>query len=186
MNRLRKAAGVSIALIGVAGSAALFVAPREPVYEGKTLAEWLFEIEVTSFALTNSLPMPHDYGGNFYGRFRERARLKQTQAIQTIRRIGNNAVPALERMVRTRDLSLKATVISLLDRQSIIHVNITRADSFHEWAISGFRILGADARSAVPQLLEATRSDDPAVSKCAKSALEVVQSGTGAVGRKQQ
>jgi len=169
------------AIIGVLMSAALLLSPREPVYEGKTLPEWLFVIEVTSFSLTNSFCVT-DYGYPPLSAFRERARSRQTQAIQTIREIGTNAVPALERMVRTRDSFLKATVISLLDTQSIIDVDITRAASFHERAISGFRILGADARAAVPWLLQATRSDDPAVSKCAKRALQAVEGAITVAG----
>jgi hypothetical protein len=100
----------------------------EPVYEGKRLSVWL-----------NS-----DTGRGESG--------------EVVRQIGTNAIPTLLRLLRTKDSALKVKLMDLLQRQHIIKIEYTPAETWHFRAAYAFGVLGTNAQTAVPALI--TIADD--------------------------
>jgi HEAT repeat protein len=112
--------------------------PSEPVYKGKALSAWV--------ALYN-LPYHADSK-------RDGSVQKNPEARDAITQIGTKAIPTLLRMLRAKDSTLKTNIMGLLARQHIIKVSARPAYFWNNAASVAFSILGTNAQSAVPQLLE--------------------------------
>jgi HEAT repeat protein len=112
------------------------VPSREPMIDGKPLSFWLDQYSVT---LTG--------GGE--GRMAQREK-----AEGAIRQLGTNAIPQLLQMLREQDGRLKAKLLELFQKQRFIRISYKPAWVRNYEAELGFRILGADARQAVPALVE--------------------------------
>jgi hypothetical protein len=129
-------------LLAVAGGIAwlAFRSPAEPVYNGKALSVWLqnFNSDVVD------------------GR----------EAEDAVRHIGTNAIPTLLSMLRAKDSGLKIRFIRLLARQNWIKIKVTLAADRNYAACSAFEVLGADAKSAVPELIQIYGQDISTESKC--------------------
>ena len=108
---------------------------REPVYQRKPLSSWLVQYS------TNHRP------GRPNGQLEE-------QAETAICQIGTNAIPTLLRMLRAKDSALKVRLMDLVGRQHIINVEHAGADFWNVEAAYGFRLLGTNAQSALPALIE--------------------------------
>lgn len=120
-----------VLFFGVVGAVAwLAVRAREPepVYQGKSLSEWV----------TN-------YNGNF---------VRWEDMTEAVRQMGTNAIPTLLRKMRARDTRLKDQLIALARKQHVIKVSHTPASVLNEEGERGFLALGADGRDAVPALAE--------------------------------
>ncbi len=157
MNRRRR-----LLLLAVCASAATLAAavlwlwPREPVYEGKTLSEWLMVNAVTPTGARNS-----------------EAEAKATEAV---RQIGTNALPLLLKWLdyqrpawkdklQRQLFKLPAGLQSRLFRIRFIQNRLFWPDRRPGAAIHGFRMLGEAASPAIPELtrrLNARRPDAPA------------------------
>jgi hypothetical protein len=147
---MRKRAKIALAallaaVLAVVGWQVLRPQEREPVYQGKGLREWLAE--------------------NGYAWARQDAHAQEiTQA--AIRHIGTNAIPILLDMLRRKDSSLVSILIPFWDRHIMSsHYPLpawvrcpswyqNKALVFNLRALKGFEVLGADARQAVPALIE--------------------------------
>ncbi len=137
MKRGRAIAWVGLLAVIAAVAACLALRPREPVYQGKRLSEWLHELDKDTFT--------------------KESRARATEAV---RRIGTNGIPFLERMLRS-DPWLRRTLIELSGKQSVIHLHLTTAEERRRLALEGIKALGALARPLIPKLIEMLKDDDP-------------------------
>lgn len=76
------------------------------------------------------------------------------QANEAVRQIGSNAIPTLLRLLLKRDSATKLKLMNLVQRQHIIKFDSTLAEVWNNAAEKGFQVLGAQAESAVPSLIE--------------------------------
>ena len=102
----------------------------EPVYKGKPLSRWLLDVTAT---------------GGPEGL--ENAR-------EAMRHMGTNALPTLLRMLQVKDSPLKAALVRLNYEQRIMNFRINSDVGWNHAGIVGFSILGTNAQSAVPALIE--------------------------------
>src|SRR5579871_1016636 len=72
-------------------------APREPVYQGKRLSEWLKDAN----DINGETPVP--------------------DAVNAIKAIGTNAVPFLIQMLQYKDSPLKFKLMKLADKQDFVN-----------------------------------------------------------------
>jgi len=129
---------------------------HEPVYQGKPLSQ----------CLAPSLSDADRGMMNWEARHLE--------ADNAVRQAGTNALPTLLRMLRAKASPLKLWFIDLAQRQHIIATRIryASAEEQNDAAQRAFKVLGAEARSAVPALLEiASRNISPASHYAAIDAL---------------
>ncbi len=107
--------------------------PREPVYQGRQLSEWL--------ELHNSANPT-----------------EQMAAEAALAQMGESVVPALMRIAQLRDSRLKDWVQKLADRQSVVEIDFTPAFVRRARAERALCTLGPAAHRAVPQLIEMLRA----------------------------
>jgi HEAT repeat protein len=102
--------------------------PRDPVYRGEPLSQWLNEYDPR--ILINN----------------------KGEVDDAIRNIGTNAIPTLLGMLRSKDNAIKAAALKDVERTDLIWV--TLAEERNAEAARGFEALGASAKDAVPALIE--------------------------------
>lgn len=120
------------ALVAAAVAALYWLRPLpEPVYQGRRLSKWLTVYDTVS---PTSPPFTSQ------------------DAAEAIRHMGTNAIPTLLRMIAAHDSALKIRVMEILRKQTFIKVSHVNADNLSCQAREGFKVLGADACSAVPAL----------------------------------
>ena len=125
-------------------------APPEPRYEGRTLTEWLGEMELTD-------------GGGYLS----------ASAKKAIRSMGTNALPYLLWMIETeKDSPAKNLANRLLEKQSVIRFRFTSYSDGWGPGAFGFDSLGETAAPAVPQLMKLL--ENPHTSLQARFALTCV------------
>jgi hypothetical protein len=130
-NRLWKLLGLVTAGL-VAGSAGWHWSSREPVYQGKPLSFWVQQLPLR-WTVSNDLP-----------------------AVKALRQIGTNAVPYLLDTIRSGYPAYKtrlARVTTQLNRElPFLHLHVV--SEFERWhrSFRALRVLGNDARPAIPEL----------------------------------
>lgn len=117
-----------IAIVGVVVWQAAQRREPEPAYRGKTLSSWLRGY-VTSPYLAQ-------------------------ECDEAVVQAGTNAFPTLLRLLRAKDAGLRARLIVLLQRQHIIKIELTPAAAWNAAASSAFWLLGTNAQTAVPALIQ--------------------------------
>ncbi len=128
MTKSRRIAGLAL-LVGIAiGLAIDATRPREPVYQGRTLSEWLADL--------NGNPDGEAWGN----------------ASEALHQIGSNAVPQIREMLRAEDSTAKQRLNGLLNRQSLIRFRFKSARDAHVVAMSACVALGPAAKEALPDL----------------------------------
>jgi hypothetical protein len=115
--------------------------PSEPIYQGKPLSSWMKGY---------MMPDPPTF---------ELLEPQRQAADKALRHLGTNAIPTLLRMLRVRDSALKVKLMNLAQRQHIIKIGYTPAKDWNLAAQTGFFVLGAEAQSAVPALIEIVNQD---------------------------
>ena len=128
MNKRRRV-GLCICL-GLVISAAAFIAlsPREPVYQGKRLSDWLRDLDDNTLAADS-----------------------RNRAVDAVRQIGSNCVPTLVELLHSSDSWLKRKLMDLVGNQSRIRFHFTTAQERRGWAIRGIEVLGP---AAIPMLID--------------------------------
>ena len=128
MNKRRRV-GLCICL-GLVISAAAFIAlsPREPVYQGKRLSDWLRDLDDNTLAADS-----------------------RNRAVDAVRQIGSNCLPTLAEMLHSSDSWPKRKLIDLVGNQSRIRFHFTTAQERRGWAIQGIEVLGP---AAIPMLID--------------------------------
>ena len=104
--------------------------PEEPVYQGKTLTEWLIVCVL-------------------HGSTKEEVK----QAELAVRNIGTNGIPTLLRMIQASDSNPRFKLQALAEKLPFIRSNFAHAGHMRYMASLGFKTLGEDAKGAVPELL---------------------------------
>ena len=129
--------------------------PREPVFEGRTLSSWLERHVPTSAA-----DPPYNSPG-------------WRKADEALRRIGTNAIPTLLEMISARDRPpFVRKLMEFARRRGWTHWSYRYAMSRHEEAEYAFQVLGANAVSAVPELIRIYEANlSPSSQRCAALAL---------------
>jgi hypothetical protein len=107
---------------------------REPVYEGRTLSSWL------DHHVSSSAAVP-PYGSEGWNK-----------AEEALRAIGTNGIPVLVDMLRAKDPP--KLVMKAAERQGWTRLQEGAAWRRHEEAEYAFHLLGTNAASAVPDLIE--------------------------------
>lgn len=155
MKRSIKWIGILIVGVVLVSLALYCCRSKEPSYHGKTLTEWLRNREVE---LTDNIG--HD------------------ESAKAIKAIGTNALPTLLRMAAASDGALKRLLIRLANGQTIVRVHAQTATEQRDLADMGFAVLGTNALPAVPELIELTKNQDPAVRLDALGFLSLIHPDT--------
>lgn len=163
---------VLVVLAGIIGWQVL--REREPVYQGKSLPEWLEGYTPLPFPRTFALGRPTVGLVGSTGRM-QGYRFDSAKVDAAVRHIGTNALPSLLRMLRARDSDLRLKLLQLVGQHKhiafrmnrasdgsldlrathrVFGVDYTPSEILNFRAVAGFRALGSDARQAVPELIE--------------------------------
>ena len=116
---------------------------REPVYEGKTLSEWLSGYDYAS--------------GDTVEDYEKHGR----ESDEAVRHIGTNALPFLEKMYTAKDSKLKKKLIALAGKQSLIKFKFTTASDLKSQASSGIYVLGQKAKPLIPMVIRSLGDPEP-------------------------
>ena len=114
------------------------LSPREPVYQGKTLSQWLIEAGSGSWPRQSLVP-----------------------ADEAIRQIGTNGFPMIATLLRSHDSALKCKLMALYYKQSFIRIKITTQYDRHLYAFAACEALGSEAKALVPEVAKALSHMDP-------------------------
>ena len=136
---------VLVALISVAVWQLLRSQVREPVYQGKTLSNWLERYSAK---------------GSYIGLRPEPV------ADEAVRQIGTNSIPTLLHKLRAHDSKLKLALLRLSDEQHFIRFWSLPAFFPTRQAAVAFHALGAQASNAVPFLIQTYREKIGSDSQC--------------------
>jgi HEAT repeat protein len=107
-----------------------FRGPSEPMYEGKPLSFWLEGYDPAT-----------------------RTETSQQQADHAMEAIGTNAIPTLLEMVRMVDSPSKREFVEWARIHPMLHIRFREGYQERSRAIWGFKALGANGKSAVPELI---------------------------------
>jgi hypothetical protein len=112
--------------------------PREPLYQGKTLGEWMSEASVGVW------PRP-----------------SPAEADEAIRQIGTNGFPFIASLLRSRDSALKTKLLVLYYKQSFIRIHISTQLERQNYALTACWALGPEAKPLIPEVAKALIHVDP-------------------------
>ncbi|MDB6109074.1 MAG: repeat protein [Pedosphaera sp.] len=121
---------------------------REPRYQGKRISQWLDRLNSTNM---------------------EEGETVRTEEGEALRKIGPAGLPWILRRLQSRDSRLKLKLEELAYKQSVVQFRFNYAEDARRKAVLAFRILGPEARGAVPELSEML--NDPELSSDAGEAL---------------
>jgi hypothetical protein len=130
----RFALTVAVLAVGVGWLIWFNLPEPEPVYQGKTVSQWLEPATVSG-------------GGTTYG-----GRL----APPAIKEMGSNAVPSLIRMLRCRDSGLRRKFAAWISKRKWLNSRIKLgppADEMQRRGLAGVAMLGPIAESAIPDVV---------------------------------
>jgi hypothetical protein len=117
---------------------------KEPSYQGRTLTEWLQTGEKGERLGPTS---PHYYQ-------------LVTKTVVPIQTIGTNGIPTLLRLIQAYDSKARRTFISWLDRQRWTTLRPLPDWEKQNMGVRGFGLLGTNALSAVPALIQLTHNGE--------------------------
>ncbi len=135
MKRSRTVALVVLLAVIATVAAFIVLRPREPMYQGKRLSEWLEEWD--TFNVDTNAP-----------------------TAEAIRQMGSNTFPYLIRQLRAKDSVLKRKCAKLLERLSLIRIDLGSADVHRQQGRAGFYVLGNLAAPAIPELSKLLNAED--------------------------
>jgi PBS lyase HEAT-like repeat len=123
---------------------------REPVYDGKSLSEWLEQFS------GDEGPLPQ-----------EPTQAARAEAASAICHFGTNAIPYLLKMAAAKDSAAKKWFLNVLAPQEFAAPLLSQPQ-FYRWAtksvfgpmeaLNGFKLLGPAAKDAVPGLVNVMRT----------------------------
>jgi HEAT repeat protein len=157
-NRILLAALVVVVIGGLAWVA--WPEPPEPVYQGRTLTDWLMQYARETYVpprSTNYVEL-------------------QNESKTAVQKIGTNAFPTLVKLVSARDsplkINIKRWIWQLKTKASLTTADNQRtANDSHILAFAGFEVLGPVGKDAVPSLVSLLESRDEDVSLTAIQSL---------------
>ena len=130
MTRPRRTFLLAIAVLLLVTVGWYLYATREPSYQGKTLTEWLEEINPLIDA-----PLT-----------------EPSSAREAVRAIGKTGLPILLRLLETKDSPLKIRLETWAMKQSLVQVHFRRAWEIQYLGTAGFLALGPAGQDALPEL----------------------------------
>ncbi len=134
-NRILLTGLVAVAVAGAITWLA-FPEPPEPVYQGKKLSIWLH---------------PYQAGGMVEDPV---DRQIWSDSDEAVRAIGTNAIPFLLQRLRATDSFFSRRLLQLAAKQRFIKIRLTPAWEFRCEAVIAFRVLGASASNAIPEMVD--------------------------------
>jgi len=129
---------VILILSGLVAAACLLAAllrPREPVYQGKALSDWLEEVN------------------------RAGSLNKTGPASNAIRAMGTNALPFLLAHIEHEEPALKIHLAKLAQKQSLIKLGFLEPDPLRCPSVWALKELGAEASPLIPDLIKLLEDD---------------------------
>lgn len=135
---MRKRGQIALAVLFgviVAGISWQLLREREPVYQGKSLSEWLEGCNVQQ----STIPLVE--------------RPQWRQADRAIRHFGTNGIPTLLHVLRATDAPWKLTLLKLAAKQGLF-ISYTPAPERNICGAMAFASLRETARNAVPALVQ--------------------------------
>ncbi|HWY74071.1 MAG TPA: HEAT repeat domain-containing protein [Verrucomicrobiae bacterium] len=150
----RKKILAGLVVITVLGGVAwLIFRTREPdpIYEGKPLSYWVARNQPREGfrpALYKTDAQRAEAEAQRAG-----AQVQMAQADAAVRHAGTNAIPLLLRLMRAYDSASKRKLIAWAEKRGIIKPFVLTEAIPHHQAACGFEALGADGKSAVPELM---------------------------------
>jgi hypothetical protein len=111
---------------------------HEPMYQGKTLNQWMSEASVGVWP-----------------------RQSPVAADEAIRQIGTNGFPMIASLLRSHDSALKSRLLRLYYKQSIIRIHISTQLEQHRCALAACWALGPEAKPLIPEVAKALKHTDP-------------------------
>lgn len=157
MKRLKFIGIVMIILLAAGGTVLFLRRTNEPSYQGKTATEWIYKLSELRFGMVNP------------------------ENASAIRALGTNALPMLIKMAGASDSKLKAKLIYLAERQTIIKIRLHGDWEKRECARLGFITLGEVAKPAAPELIKLTKHGDAGVRTVALQCLSCMHLDTNVV-----
>jgi HEAT repeat protein len=170
----------------LAGAVAWWAAAdREPIYQGRSLSQWLESYPVIPVMYGDGDSpryVTFVFGLNFpFFPVPDESDAEQRAAHDAVRHIGTDAVPTLLRMLRARDSVLKGKAMDLLDRQSLIQIRWTKAEELNKRAVWAFYALSNKAEGCVTKVVEiANQNISPESQACSVQALGFIGPGAKA------
>lgn len=143
---------VFVAIATTAAFLCVAIMPREPSWEGMTLAQWL----QTGYG-TGMTHMEDD---------RERAD-------RAMRQMGTRTLPYLVRELGAKHSTLKWRLSNLTRNCGLLHIRYMYADERRERAVAAFQALGSIATPVSPRLRDYL--SDPELQKHAQEALDAIE-----------
>jgi hypothetical protein len=130
--------------------------PREPVYEGRALSEWLDDLYI-DFSGASPNPSEDD----------------RACAKNAIREMGEDAIPMMVKMLKPES-RFESWAKALVAKQSLVKFNFDSKDERRYCAAIGFEALGPRAKSAIPELVNYAEDANPRVRQPALHALGLI------------
>jgi len=140
MKCLRRILGIGVAVFLLFWLVIHPARPNEPSYRGRTLTDWL----------------QTDENGKRLGPTSQHYYLIVTNSMVAIQAIGTNGIPTLLKLIQAHDSKPKIVLLSWLAHQRWLHTRVLPDWEKHNMGIRGLRILGTNAASAVPALIQLT------------------------------
>jgi hypothetical protein len=111
---------------------------HQPIYQGKTLSQWMSEASVGVWP-----------------------RQGPVEADEAIRQIGTNGFPLIASLLRAHDSALKSGLLRVYYKQSIIHIHVPTQNDRHGRALAACEALGREAKPLIPEVAKALKHMDP-------------------------
>jgi hypothetical protein len=111
---------------------------QEPSYHGRTLTDWL-QTGQNGRRLGPSSPHYYPF---------------VSSAVVPVQAIGTNGIPTLLSLIRTQDSKVKHFILTLSERHTWIKLPLLPDWEKQNMAVRGFMILGTNAISAAPELIQ--------------------------------
>lgn len=149
MNRRLRITIIGV-LVAALGLAAWFLfRSNEPVYQGRKISTWLWELEVSPDTVSPSWK----------------------ESVQAVRALGTNALPWLLARLPARDSRLKVETVSWVQDTLGLDLEDSLATVQRRRALVAFQILGRVAEPAIPQLTALVSAADVETASSALTAL---------------
>jgi HEAT repeat protein len=125
---------------------------QEPVYQGKPLSAWLV-----------------GYDDGVWGS------TQRKKADEAVLHLGTNAIPTLLRLLQADDSTFKMRLVRCAEQLRFFKIDYKPAHVRRREAFSGLNVLGAEAKSAVPVLVDLYESPNDAD----RNAIAIALAGIG-------
>jgi hypothetical protein len=145
-----------LAVVALLGLGVWLLRPHEPRYEGRSLSAWLDDLSGPPWARVRAqaktVRLPPTRVANFTLSPEEEA--CRQKAIKALDAMGSNALPCLLEQMKTKDSTVKQTLMNLCSRQSIFPIYFRNARERGAQAVQGICAIGKPAMPILEQFLD--------------------------------